>query len=269
MGSVIQGKNRSVYVLAAIQAAALAGVSGCNSETLMPLQQFVTQAPVNNGVTVNFCTDPATPVQSSLKYLVILDHSGSNALNYQMDANGDGAPAIPLNISTSFATDPLGASRYGSPTAKGTLLNFLQSAPANDPTRGYALIDFNGQQTTFPTNESFTSDINTGDGGDFYQYVLQDAGQNGGGGGTPTDGGCDGLSGLAPGGLPDHRQRYPGRAGLRRRSADRGAERRVSEAGHSHELELHHRLHERRRADHESQYLRAFTRRVHGQRPHA
>lgn len=104
-----------------------------------------------------------------------------------MAADGSGAPAIvsgSIVVSPIYATDPLGHTRYGNVTTAGTLLNYLNNVPVNDPkdpTRFFALVDFNQSASTYPTNSSgFTSDTK-----DFYNHVKQDATSGGSG---PTDG---------------------------------------------------------------------------------
>lgn len=110
--------------------------------------------------------------------LIILDHSGSNAENYLMASNGSGAPALVnggIVISQQYATDPTGHTRYGDVTTSGTLLNYLNNLPPNDPADPslyFALIDFNSTATSYPSgNSGFTSDIAS-----FFNYVLSDAG---------------------------------------------------------------------------------------------
>ena len=168
--------------------AALSLVACQGDDQLSSLAQVVASSTTPNGVTVNFCTDPAYNLKQYLKTIIILDHSGSNQENYLMAATGNGAPAIVNNtivISPTYATDPTGTTRYGTVNSPGTLLNYLSTVPANnpaDPTRFFALIDFNDQAATYPANSAgFTSDT-VG----FYNYVLADSqsGQN-----KPTDGG--------------------------------------------------------------------------------
>src|SRR4051812_2470611 len=112
-------------------------ITGCERASLQSLQRIVIPSPrpPDEFVRVNFCTDPALPVNSKLKYLIILDHSTSNQKNYQM--NPDGTPfldssGVPVS-DFKYATDPTGRTRYGDPKTPGTLLNFLSTAPANDP----------------------------------------------------------------------------------------------------------------------------------------
>jgi hypothetical protein len=182
----------------ALTFAALLTLSACQgNDALNPLNQVVVSSVTPDGVNVNFCTDPAYDQKQYLKTIVILDHSGSNQENYQMAADGSGAPALvngTIVINSSYATDPTGQTRYGTVNTPGTLLNYLSTLPANsptDPTRFFALIDFNDQATTYPANAAgFTSDTAA-----FYNYVLQDStsGTN-----KPTDGGSTSyLSALA------------------------------------------------------------------------
>jgi hypothetical protein len=142
-------------------------ITGCDRASLQSLQKAVIPSPLptEDLIQVNFCTDPAQPVNSKLKYLIILDHSGSNQSNYQMSPDGTGAPLLDASglpiVSAKYATDPTGRTRYGNVNAPGTLLNFLSTAPANDPanpTRFYSLIGFNSTATSFPADGTFTSD---------------------------------------------------------------------------------------------------------------
>ena len=155
------------------------GASACSpTSALQRLETKYFQIASPNGVTVNFCTDPATEQKIVQKMVIILDHSGSNTENYQMAADGSGAPALVnggIVINRSLATDPTGHTRYGDINTNGTLLNYLYNLPANDPAnpqRYFALVDFNNQATTYPpSNGGFTADVK-----DFYNHVLQDAG---------------------------------------------------------------------------------------------
>src|ERR1051325_11160818 len=65
--------------------------TGCPSEPgLRPLEKMYLSESPPGQVEMDFCTDPAQQVQSKLKYIVILDHSGSNITNYKIDpATGD------------------------------------------------------------------------------------------------------------------------------------------------------------------------------------
>jgi hypothetical protein len=153
----------SICTFAVVGAAMFAAQSCSKTDLLTPLQRMQVINNQTQSVNVNFCTDPAVAQQNVVKMLIILDHSGSNALNYQMDPSGSGAPLIlnpvtdpntgaitggSLNISASFATDPTGLFRYGSLTSPGTLLNYLSTLPAVDPTHYFALLDF----STAPAN---------------------------------------------------------------------------------------------------------------------
>lgn len=136
-------------------------VSGCYQNALTRLDRFVSSPPPSaKTVTVNFCLDPAITEQSVLKYLFIIDHSGSNKLNYKM--NSDGTPKVENNlVAMGFATDPYGTLRYGTTTLEGSLLHFLDNLPANpsppaQANRFFAAILFNGG--LYRNSESFTSD---------------------------------------------------------------------------------------------------------------
>jgi hypothetical protein len=185
VGSQIQSRSAVAVVMTVLATLCLVA---CDKAKLVDLKQAVLSTVTPNGVKVNFCTDPAFDQKLYLKTIVILDHSGSNQQNYKMDPNGTGAPALvngSLDISTDYATDPDGTTRYGTVATPGTLLNYLSTLPANDatdPTRFFALVNFNAQATTYPANASgFTSNV-----ADFYARVLADSQS---GTGKPTDGG--------------------------------------------------------------------------------
>lgn len=140
-------------------------------------------------VQMNFCTPPTAELKQYLKTIIILDHSGSNAQNYKMSADGTGAPDVSNGfvVSPIYGTDPKGLLRYGTPTTTGTLLHYLSTLAPNDaadPTRFFALVDFNSAASTFPTGSSgFTADIPG-----FYNHVYDDAGTASGGAPNDTNG---------------------------------------------------------------------------------
>jgi hypothetical protein len=154
------------------------------------LRELDTVAAINavSGVNLSFCTDPPVDPKYALKTIIVLDHSASNKDNYRM--NPDGTPVIIPGVGTKpssidsgpkYATDPNGRFRYGDVNEEGTLLNFLDKTPRNNPlnpSRYFALVNFNDVAATFPENETgFTWDIDR-----FYQKVLDDSRS----GGTPS-----------------------------------------------------------------------------------
>jgi len=160
-----------------------------HSSPLVPLDTVNLASTVTYDVQVNFCAPPPQPQKMYLKTVIVLDHSGSNAQNYKMASDGSGAPDISsgnLIISPLYATDPKGLTRYGTPTNSGTLLNYLNNLSPNDPadpTRFFALVDFNSSANTYPAGSTgFTSNI-----ADFYNHVYTDAGAAQGG--APNDSG--------------------------------------------------------------------------------
>lgn len=178
-------------------ALALTLISCSKVTPLDPLEAVtLSETPVYQ-VQMNFCTPPTAEQKQYLKTIIILDHSGSNLQNYKMSAAQDGTPDISTGkviISDAYGTDPKGLLRYGSPTTQGTLLNYLSTLAPNDttdPTRFFALVDFNSTANTYPTGSTgFTSDIT-----DFYNHVYTDAGTASGG--APNDaGGTDYLAAL-------------------------------------------------------------------------
>src|SRR5579859_7211582 len=81
--------------------------TACNQVPLSPLQHIFLSTPAKTGITVNFCTDKAQVVKSRLKYIIVIDHSESNVLNYIMDPN-TGGPVLPFTALPSLGTDPTG-----------------------------------------------------------------------------------------------------------------------------------------------------------------
>lgn len=169
--------HKSVLVRSLIAAALFSLFTGCGqvAENLQPLSSLTVLDKPTGTVQADFCTDPAFDQKQYLKTVIILDHSGSNKQNYLLAA--DGSPALvngTIQLGPQYATDPQGTLRYGNVATQGTLLNFLQNAPANDPadpTRFYALVDFSDDVTTYPSNASgFTSNIP-----DFFNHVQRDA----------------------------------------------------------------------------------------------
>jgi hypothetical protein len=168
--------TRSICFAAGVAVSLLLAQSCSKTNLLAPLVRMQVINNQTQAVTVNFCTDPAVQEKFVVKMLVILDHSGSNQNNFVMNTNGDGTPEIfspvcsdgttsypcdgnstltsgSIEVSPTYATDPTGSLRYGSITQTGTLLNYLGTLPANDPTNPqhyFALIDFNSSIKTIP-----------------------------------------------------------------------------------------------------------------------
>lgn len=155
--------------------------SGCKEtykSTLERLDRVVVAPPTNEKVVkVDFCTDPAVPEKTAVKMVVILDHSSSNKVNYQMAPDGSGSPFIVNNniqISPNLGTDPAGTLRYGNLITPGSLIHYLNDLPPNDPadpSKYFALINFSTSAYTYPAGSSgFTGDIPA-----FYNQVLTQA----------------------------------------------------------------------------------------------
>ena len=160
---------------------------GCNNAEgmLNPLRFAQSSNSVPAGVTVNFCTDPPKTPSVALKTLFVLDHSLSNAKNYQLQSGSStGAPAMPFNDSAIYATDPNGLTRYGAydlttNTPVSGLLKYLYDQTINpDPNQYFALIDFETNPNQIGGsiyNGRFTNNMNTNDPNNFYQTVLSDS----------------------------------------------------------------------------------------------
>ncbi len=156
-GRIITGASALVLASAAIL--------GCSKEKLDPLTREFLTVPVDNYVQVNFCTDPAQEVRSKLKYVIILDRSGSNQRNIKL-IESTGMPDLStggLDYQAAYATDPTKFQRYGDRATPGTFINFLANMPPNDPLDPqiyFKLILFSDMpDMSIPANNSFTSDI--------------------------------------------------------------------------------------------------------------
>lgn len=160
------GMNRSKMLLLTLSLGTETLISACGKQAeLESLGPVVMASPSTYEVKVNFCTPESYIQKQRLKTIIILDHSGSNKANYSFP-NGVIDPNSA--VTTEFATDPDGTLRYGSVTSDGTLLNYLQSLPANDPNdpiQYFARINFSSTPTSvFPreaNGQPFTSDISS------------------------------------------------------------------------------------------------------------
>jgi hypothetical protein len=102
--------------------------AGCHDKEILPLDMAIVTNPHWITVEASFCTAPPTPAKQKIKYLFVLDKSGSNQA---------GAPN-PLNPSDVSGTDPTGARRYG------PLLQFVKNmVPDPNNLTEFGLINFN------------------------------------------------------------------------------------------------------------------------------
>jgi hypothetical protein len=96
---------------------------------------------------INFCTTPAQNIVTNLKYLFVIDHSGSNQQNYIPDPLNPGnyirdpAGGTDAGNSTAIPAQPPGSKRFP------PLIQFLQGMP-DSPTTYYASISFSDVPTT-------------------------------------------------------------------------------------------------------------------------
>lgn len=162
-------------------------IAACaKQDPLRPLEPLNLASQAVHSAKIDFCTEPAYDQKQYLKTIIILDHSQSNQNNFHMLPDGTGFPSLPLDISTGYASDPLGTFRYGNVITPGTLLNFLSGLPPNDPVdplKYFALVNFATDVETYPANSSgFTSDIPA-----FFNRVQTDATSSGG---SPADAGA-------------------------------------------------------------------------------
>ena len=185
---VIHSQSRKLkrFAVAASAGAAAFALAGCGHDVALdPLNQFVLSTQSKDGIDFNFCLDPSYVPKQVLKTVIVLDHSGSNKANYVMSP--DGSPTIgaggAVTILPSLGTDPTGTLRYGSDATPGTLLNYLNTLPANDPldpTKYFALVDFSNGVSAYPADaKSFTADI-----GAFHAAIKADVTP------SPQDGGA-------------------------------------------------------------------------------
>ena len=149
------------------------------SPPLDPLNKKLSSETPSLSVEADFCTTPDYEKETHLKMVVVLDKSGSNMENYEMNPNG--TPRMvngTINLSPEFATDPTGQMRYGRVDEPGTLLNYLDQKEQDplDPRHHFALVEFSTGVTTYPLGSSgFTSDI------DAFQAVVEQRANAGGG----------------------------------------------------------------------------------------
>ncbi len=106
--------------------------SGCkNSDQLKKLEPIVVHDYNTTKVSANFCTTPANQVKTYLKFIFVIDKSGSNH-ERTLDVNGDD---IPDAGNTVIGTDSDGSRRYA------PIVNFLNTIPADDSIF-FSLINF-------------------------------------------------------------------------------------------------------------------------------
>jgi hypothetical protein len=129
--------------------------TSCNKMSLSNLVNFDSSQAFTQSVTsarLNFCTTPGTQLKSNIKFIFLVDHSGSNFQDY--DSNGNPLPG----------TDPTGVRRFD------PLISFVSTLPqdASNPNVYYfALVDFNGQATN--ATNGFVSGV-----GNFVNVLLAD-----------------------------------------------------------------------------------------------
>jgi hypothetical protein len=133
---------REFTALGGLLLAALTVLSGCSYAALTPLTKVQAVAAGFGLVDAHLCTSVPSPGQQNIKYVFILDHSGSNQPGFPN-------PLTPGDVSD---TDPQGSRRYG------PLVNFVQSiVPTPDTATSFALIDFNDTATQPGTLSGFDS----------------------------------------------------------------------------------------------------------------
>ncbi|MBN2693619.1 VWA domain-containing protein [bacterium] len=136
--------------------------SSCGKEPLKKLDRYQILSNMTVNTHVDFCTIEANKIKSNLKYIFILDKSGSNQ-----------------DLSFALGTDPNGERRYA------PLLLYLDEAP-EDETVFYSLINLS-------TNASLVSGF-TNDKNSFEEAVLTESNPNETIPPTPSDGGWTNFS---------------------------------------------------------------------------
>ncbi len=107
------------------------GLAACNSERLEELDEIRATDYKTTDVYANFCTSDASAVKSKLKFIFVLDKSGSNQ-----------------GTATELGTDPDGSRRYDA------IMHFLDQSVIPDPTISYALVNFSTNASR-PGNDRF------------------------------------------------------------------------------------------------------------------
>jgi hypothetical protein len=135
---------------------------GCEKEELTNLDRYQLLDHKTINANIDFCTIEATKVKSNLKYIFVIDKSGSNQ-----------------DLSNAIGTDPNGERRYAS------LQLYLESAP-KDETVFYSLINLS-------TNSSVVSGF-TNDKESFEEIIKHEANPNNRIPPSPSDGGWTNFS---------------------------------------------------------------------------
>ena len=129
-----------------------AALSACGVESLTPLVKNLGSSSGRASLDAHVCTAPPAPAEQNLKYLFILDHSGSNK------------PAISGQTDDVNNTDSTGSRRYG------PLINFISNlTPSTTTHTSFGLIDFSTGaanptvasskvMSTFETSATFLTD---------------------------------------------------------------------------------------------------------------
>ncbi len=136
--------------------------NSCGKEPLKKLDRYQILSNMTVNAHVDFCTIEANKIKSNLKYIFILDKSGSNQ-----------------DLSFALGTDPNGERRYA------PLLLYLDAAP-EDETIFYSLVNLS-------TNASLISGF-TNDKEAFEEIVLEESNPNNTIPPTPSDGGWTNFS---------------------------------------------------------------------------
>lgn len=115
----------SLRALSFILIFSIFAVSCGTKERLSSLEQHLSGVYDYAKVEADFCVNPPSASKQKVKYLFILDHSGSNDFSFSADPDA------------AFETDPDGSRRYGS------LISFIKNLQKNSATENYFnLINF-------------------------------------------------------------------------------------------------------------------------------
>ncbi len=119
---------------------------GCSNVNLLPKTD---QASAMTAASVNFCTTPANTIKSALKFIFVVDRSGSNQLVYPKNpATGN------YDLPPVAGTDPSGIRRFGA------ILNFVRSY-SSDPNIFWSMVNFSDDVMSGSNFQGFTNQQNS------------------------------------------------------------------------------------------------------------
>jgi hypothetical protein len=111
-------------------------LTGCGSESLVPLRALFVVGGNIGSAQISFCTDPPAPLPIEVDYFFLVDMSSSNLQGCALDAN--------YNCLEPWVPEP-GANPNGNLTLGtiSTFLNLVNQIDPNDPNNFFELLEFN------------------------------------------------------------------------------------------------------------------------------